>query len=284
MFRFIFLLLVAFACSPGKAPDPNNPFKNQKVVTRLNHNILDEASGLESSLTNPGYFWSHNDSGGEPEIYLMDKKGEIAFTVELKGVRNLDWEEIVTATVDSVNYIFIADIGDNEAVRDDVFLLRIEEPKFTDQKKIQIPFEEIDIMKFRYYERARDAETLMYDSDQEQFILITKREQQVLLYAFPFDASGGIVTITSKGKIDHRNFTAGDISEAGEVLLKTYDDIYYFPAGEKSAKDRIFEWDPVRVTYDREPQGEAMCWMGTDFYTLSEKKGADQELLIFEKK
>ena len=39
-------------------------------------------------------FITHNDSGGDPKLYYLDKKGKIVFERTLDGVKNNDWEDI----------------------------------------------------------------------------------------------------------------------------------------------------------------------------------------------
>ena len=52
---------------------------------------IDETSGLEII---DGQFITHNDSGGDPKLYYLDKKGKIVFERTLDGVKNNDWEDI----------------------------------------------------------------------------------------------------------------------------------------------------------------------------------------------
>jgi hypothetical protein len=139
-------------------------------------------------------------------------------------------------------------------------------------------------MNFRYEEGARDAEAVLYDYQTDEFVLVTKREDQPLVYSFQFQPSKEPVSIRAKGTIPKNMYTAADMNECGEILLKHYGAIYYWPESEEPAVDRIINWAPASLDYIPEPQGEAICWYGKNFYTISEKnRGKAQELLLFER-
>jgi len=259
-------------------------FKKQEVLATLEGSMLAEASGLDQSYQNPGFFWSHNDSGGQPVVYLIDTSGEVQMEVRLLGTVNRDWEEIITVRESGGSYIYIAETGDNRAQYQDIKLIRIKEPKFTGQGKMEISEDKQEIMSFQYQEGPRDAEATFYDYNSERFVLITKREEQSMVYSFSFDPGANVKSIVSLGTIPDRNFTSADMNEEGEILLKTYDKIYFFQKTQENAAKKVLAWDPTILNYTPEPQGEAICWFEDDFYTVSEKnRGHDQELLIFER-
>lgn len=277
------LILIVFAASITQIKKPN--FHKQEVIATIENSQLYEVSGLEESYTNPGKFWTHNDSGFGPSIFLIDSKANITMEVELDGVKNRDWEEIVTTQEGDKTYIYIAEIGDNRSKYKGLKIHRIEEPELESDAKITISKSEIVTMNFRYEEGARDAEALMFDYTTNEFVLVTKRESSALVYSFPFEPSEESIQIKSKGKVPARLFTSADMNTQGEILLKHYDSIYYWSESKRSALERILEWKPSTVEYQPEPQGEAICWYKDDFYTISEKNtGKPQEMLVFRRK
>ncbi|MEP1035615.1 hypothetical protein [Ekhidna sp.] len=278
--RVLFLLsIIIFSAAPKE-----RFFYSQQVVATIEDGRLIEASGIEESYLNPGYFWTHNDSGSEPILYLINDKAQIIMEVDLQGVNNRDWEEIVTAKQGDDAFIYVGEIGDNKAVHEDVKIFRLPEPIFEGKRKITIDISKIDIMSFTYAEGARDAEAVLYDHTQKEFVLVTKREDNALVYAFPFEPNKEAVAIKSKGTIPAKLFTAADMNEQGEILLKHYGAIYYWGPSNQSAVDRILAWDAIMVDYIPEPQGEAICWSNGDFYTISEKNiGKPQEMLFFKR-
>ena len=61
---------------------------------------VEEASGLAYSVKNPGMLWTHNDSGNDNELFLINAQtGELEVTYEIKGIKNKDWED-VEVTID----------------------------------------------------------------------------------------------------------------------------------------------------------------------------------------
>ena len=273
------LFLYLTALGVFQKPD----FQKQSVLAVLDHDDLLEASGLDASLQNKEHFWSHNDSGGDPAVYLIDRKGKVKLKVLLEGIKNRDWEELVSVQHDDGAYLYIAEIGDNRGRYRDVSLLRIREPLLKADNQFVIPSEEIEQMTFTYEDGPRDAEAIFYDYATEEFVLITKREEEAMVYTFRFE-SGGSKEILSRGKVPDRNFTAADCNQKGEILVKTYDKIYFWNASSLSAAERILDWEPQLLTYKPEPQGEAICWLDGDIYTISEKvRGFEQELLLFER-
>jgi hypothetical protein len=79
---------------------------NPKLKYNLN-NAVNESSGL---LWWNKLIWTHNDSGGEPQLYGMDSSnGNIVKTVTITNANNIDWEDIAQ----DGQYIYIGDFGNN---------------------------------------------------------------------------------------------------------------------------------------------------------------------------
>ena len=80
--------------------------------------LIDETSGLEII---DNQFITHNDSGGDPKLYYLDKKGKIVFERILNGAKNNDWEDI---TKDE-EYLYVANMGNNLDNRKNLSILII---------------------------------------------------------------------------------------------------------------------------------------------------------------
>ncbi|MCD8480070.1 MAG: hypothetical protein LRZ88_07500 [Candidatus Cloacimonetes bacterium] len=96
----------------------------------LTTDLLDEASGLATSVLNPDILYAHNDSGGENAVFAIDTKGRLQAKIIIDGVKNRDWEDIATA-VDiqtGTPYIYIGEIGDNGARYPSVSIYKVPEP------------------------------------------------------------------------------------------------------------------------------------------------------------
>lgn len=112
-----------------------------KTVTKLPR-IVKESSGIEAS--NEDQFWTFNDSGGEPELYLCDTTGKLLRTVKIANARNQDWEDI---TQDEQGNLYVGDFGNNGNRRKDLTIYKIPNPQqtkkdFVKAEKISFSFED----------------------------------------------------------------------------------------------------------------------------------------------
>ncbi len=91
---------------------------------------LHEVSGM--FMGSDSILYAANDSGNAPIIYGIDANGEIVRSVYVKGVKNIDWEEITANN----HYIFIGDFGNNENNRKDLCLYKIDQKSFYTQDTV----------------------------------------------------------------------------------------------------------------------------------------------------
>jgi hypothetical protein len=103
----------------NKASSKKHGSANLKVVISHLPDALKETSGL---IFYAGGLWTHNDSGGLPQIYKFDTlTGKIKQTITIENAVNIDWEDI---TQDS-RFIYIGDFGNNSGNRRDLSIYRI---------------------------------------------------------------------------------------------------------------------------------------------------------------
>ena len=118
-------LLMVFSClfiflSCGRKGNTTNAYHlpdmktiSLNPIAKIADQEVDESSGIAKSLAYPGYFWTHNDSGGKSRLYAMKiedgkmKKGHI---INLKNAENQDWEDI---SLDRFGNIYVSDTGNN---------------------------------------------------------------------------------------------------------------------------------------------------------------------------
>lgn len=244
---------------------------------------LREASGLIASVENPGYLWTLNDGQNPAEIFLIDEKAEVVMTCKLKNIVNRDWEDITIGPgpEEGINYLYVADIGDNDAIYPFKILYRIKEPKRS-EKKIEIT--EIDTLVVKLPDGKRDSESIMVDPVTNYFYIISKREKGVRLYEIKFPFAGDTLQAVSLGKLPLTNIVAANISQDGsEVLLKNYTDVYYWERAENEPILSLLLRNPIKLNYQPEHQGEAIAWKrdGAGFYTLSESSLMAEANLYF---
>ena len=249
-------------------------FLEAKPLSELTEKKLEEVSGLASSKRNPGYLWTHNDSGNPAEVYLVDEKLSIQLSCKLTGVKNRDWEDIAVGPGPEGNktYVYIADIGDNNARHEVKYIYRFEEPLLAD-KGGKVTISSFDRIEFRLADGKKDTEAIMVHPKTGNIYVVTKREKPVSVYEIqnPYPIST-TVTAEKVGSLPFTKIVSADISPDGkEVIMKSYDHIYYWEINDQPIAE-VLQRKPQLLKYTEEPQGEAIAFNrdGSGFYTLSE--------------
>ena len=131
---------------------------------------LRESSGLGISNRVRNVFWSHNDSGGKPELFAFSEDGRSIGGCRLIGAKALDWEDMACYEHDGVSRIIAADCGDNERRRSAIQLYVFDEPEPSRTTEI----ENVDTIVVRYPDGAQNCEAVAVDVARNQIILIAK--------------------------------------------------------------------------------------------------------------
>lgn len=280
--RFFFLALVLTGCSADSGN--SDLFTLGKSVGKVDK-ALEEASGLVASISHTGYFWTHNDSGNDAEVFLIDDKANVAATYTLANTKNRDWEDITMATLDGRNYLYIGEIGDNNAAYPLKMLYRFEEPTATTGNHT---INQFDTLYIQLPDGSRDTEALMFDPVSTDLFLISKREDSVRLYEFSSRWNSGDTLIPEKKlTLPFHNVVAADISPDGkEVILKTYDYVYYWKREKAESIVELLQQKQLELKYKPEVQGESVAWSrdGSGYYTLSESNQHERASLLFYKR
>ena len=104
-----------------------HPMTNRRII---------QPSGLAASRRRSGIWWTHNDtcppSPKVTSLYALEEStGDVIATLNVTGVGLGDWEDLDAVTVGGVDYLWIADPGDNLKNRTTVELYRVAEPTLT---------------------------------------------------------------------------------------------------------------------------------------------------------
>jgi hypothetical protein len=285
----VLVFLLAGSCIKKNSVSGDSAiFFKGKPLAELTERKLQEVSGLAASARNNGFLWTHNDSGNPAEIYLVDEQLQIRLTCKLHGVKNRDWEEIAVGPGPDKNksYLYVADIGDNNARHNLKYVYRFEEPVISAQGA-EIIVRDFDTIVFQLEDGKKDAEAIMIHPATKNLYVLSKRERPVYLYElkFPFSLKD---TLTAEKvlSIPLTQIVSAAISTDGkEILMKNYDNIYYWETKGKSLLE-VLRKEPHLLKYTEEPQGEAIAFnlSGTGFYTLSEKLQGEKTFLYFYQK
>lgn len=257
-------------------------FKEAEAKADIENRDINEASGLAASINQPNLLWTHNDSGDDARLFLINENAASVAEYQLKGATNRDWEDIATGPGpdDEKAYIYVGDIGDNRARHDVKTIYRLEEPQPLSAAEIT----NFDVIKFRYPDGKRDAESLFIDPLSKDIYILSKREDNIGVYVARYPQSTTeVINVEKLSNIPYRLTVAADISADGqEILLKTYNKVYHWTRNGRSISDTLSS-TPLSVNYQIEPQGEAIAWKkdGSGFFTLSEKNGRTKPVLYF---
>jgi hypothetical protein len=283
----IFLVVISSCSSTPEKPNFFG-FAKGKILAELKDPEIEEVSGLAASHRNSGLLWTHNDSGNDPKIYLIDERLKIKLTCTLPGAKNRDWEDItIGAGPDSTKtYLYVGDIGDNLGRFEYKMIYRFEEPVLK-KNESEIEIQKFDRLVFRLPDGRKDSETLMIDPLTRDLYLVSKRERPVVVYRLPYPQHvNDTITAERIAEVDLTNIVAGDVSFDGkEILIKNIDNVFYWATEQKKIKD-VFSEKPKILPYDPEPQGEAITFAldGSGYYTISEMVSREKSYLLFYKR
>ena len=239
--------------------------------------VGNEISGLVSSRQLSDVLWVHNDSGDSAKIYAINSQGEHLATVNLRGAKAFDYEDIA---IDAQNRLYVADIGDNAKIRESIQIYRFEEP-IDIKSSIDVTPEVINLY---YPDRSHNAETLFIDPiDGSLYVLTKTRKENSLLFKVQPPLTGSM----KLEKVQSFNFngeltTAGDISPNGKlIMIRTYDHIYIWRRPIENSIVESMDSQPISWPVQTEKQGEAVAFTanGENYLTISE--GNTQSIFLY---
>ena len=124
--------------------------KSLKLVPAACHSkdLISENSGLAPCSAGTEFFWTINDSGSAPKIFVIGADGKVHGNgITLTQRRNIDWECI---TRDPAGNLIIGDVGNNRSNRKNLVFYIVPEPK-----NLSIPFTEKS-RKISFYYPSQD--------------------------------------------------------------------------------------------------------------------------------
>ncbi len=289
MRRFILLigLLTTTSCKLG-ITSADAQFASEPALAPVTPGQIDETSGMADSRSQPGNLWIEQDSGSPNELALLGYDGTVKGKITIPNATNRDWEEMAIGPgpQDGVNYLYIGDIGDNNAQTALYQIYRLPEPA-----TLQSPITQVERINFRYPDGSRDAEAMFVDPKTKDIYVITKREDKVHLYRLAYPQNINEVTVAEAlGELSFggglANYVTGAaISPDGsEILVRTYAQLYYWKRNaDQSVADALQLGSRRQLVTRLEPQGEAVCFDkdAKGFFTISERASASSVGLYY---
>lgn len=243
--------------------------------------VLEEVSGGVPARDFPGCFWALEDGGNPAALYLIDfATGALRATLNLSGATNTDWEDLAS----DGTYLYLADIGDNQAERESVCIYRLPEPtsaqlSFTPGDTLIWSPSELQMRRFVYPDGPRDAESLVAVPFSDDILVITKRDPEARVYSYSRSSdAAGEETLQFRGTLPHFYSTGAASWTSAEqdsawLALRTYTgaSVWTLKPGKDWTKSVLKT--PRALPYPRrEPQGESIFfWPNGDWTPLSEK-------------
>jgi hypothetical protein len=259
---------------------------------------LSESSGAAMSPTQPGVFYTIEDSGNDPKLTAADTTGTVIGTWRLRGTKNQDWEAVATGMCGfdraAPTCVYIGDTGDNESKRAARAIYRIPE-RSLDPKDNDVKPERLE---YSYPDWRHDVES-MYVAQNGDVVLITKRPltdggarlRAALVYVIPADAWTKNERATAQlvdslpivpGSAPLRMVTDAAFSPDGKHLaVRTYAQAYIFATNAQTGRvDHSVKPAVCNIVPLGEPQGEGITWANAKGRLLFTSEGRNAPVKI----
>lgn len=255
---------------------------------------LTEISGLVASGRHAGVLWTHNDSGGGPEVFAIGEDGTDLGAFVVDGATATDWEDIAggPGPDPATSYLYIGDIGDNAARRDHVTVYRVPEP--AERPAHGGRFNKLETITLRYPGGPADAEALLVDPLGGDLVIVTKSyggRSRVLRAPAASLVDGQAITMTDDGTVtipSPEGFSVGlpgtavtgaDITSDGSVVvLRTYQSVLAFTRAPRQTVADALRTEPCFAPRADEGQGEAVAFTDHDSALLTISEGIAQRV------
>jgi hypothetical protein len=221
-----------------------------------------------------------NDGGDQVSVFLLDAACEVA-DVRTAAIDPYDPEDLAVAADGTV---WLADTGDNDAIRTTVALITLR------------PDGSTSIYRLTYPDGPHDAEALLMAPDGTPY-LVTKEVLGASVVYRPASAlvDGGTVAMVSVAAVN-MTFTGtagGPVGQAGQVLvtggavardgsalaLRTYTDAYVWPLVGSDVPAALAA-APVRIPLPDSPQGEAISFAADNRNLVVASEGLPSDVTV----
>ena len=245
-----------------------------KQIALLSDREINESSGLVLSDRNAGCFWTHNDSGDAPRLFLVHRDGRTIARLNVSGAKAIDWEDIAMATMDGSPKIIIGDIGGNAQSRNHVTLYVLSEPKFQfDASKPKRPIESTakveTIVDVTFEGGVTNYEGIAVDHEAKAILIFEKALLGGRVYSLPLPDLSKKKTESVAKLIAKTNIPiacACDISADSKSLVVVTYQVGFLISRRKKEDGVIESWsealkrDPVSFPLPKMRQTEAVCF------------------------
>jgi hypothetical protein len=264
-----------------RTPNPAGrvPYGRGRELCRLESRAISESSGLACSRRAAGFFWTHNDSGGDARVYLFDRRGRDLGSCPLQDIFAYDFEDMFSFQEGDKSYLVLCDVGNNGRAASVQMLHVIEEPPFDANAGVQadqVPV--IHTIYVSYEDDHRDCEAVGIDPTSKTILFVTKeKEGECYVYLLPWPAADVKKAYAARqiAKLALPAVTAMDVSPDGRrAVVLTYGNAFEYVRGDGEDWSQAFSRPPRRIVVPERVQGESICYGpdGKTLYLTSEKQ------------
>ncbi|WP_370617963.1 hypothetical protein [Mumia sp. Pv 4-285] len=211
----VIVLIAALAREAGAADDETEA--DVEPVSTITDARVPESSALVVSKRDPELAYTVNDSGNEPTVFTVEiSTGDVVGATRLRGAELVDAEAL---TIDQDGTLWVADIGDNDAIRSTVSLYAMEEPVLGEKSVRPLRYQ------VRYSDGSADAEALLAAPSGRGMFIVSKGLLGGQVYRLPQTLSRTSVNVAEPlaDAAAPALVTDGDFLPDGErVALRTY--------------------------------------------------------------
>lgn len=177
-----------------------------------------EVSGVVASHTYP-VLWIEEDSGNPEQVYAIADDGSTRATVSVKDSDNRDWEDIALTG----HRLWLADIGDNHAVRTSIQVYWFPEPA------LGATSVSARLLTLRYEDGvARNAEAMVVDGARKKLLVFSKESGTSIVFRASVKhlRDGDTATLHRIAQLPLNKVTAADLGPRG-IIVKAGDGFLY---------------------------------------------------------
>lgn len=254
------------------------------TLATLGSAAIVESSGLAASSLNAGVYWVHNDSGDVARAFAVSSEGKLLTILSFDTAMPTDIEDMaIEDESPGQSFLYFGDIGDNNAVRKELTIHRVAEPK-VDQATITTPSEKMTVV---YPDGAHNAETLLFDPLTKDLLIATKvAGGPSAIHRIGAFSAGQTVTTQKIAEVAIDFATGGEISRDGRIIgIRNYSPsafLWIRLPGESLAA--ALARPPCKAPLANELQGESLAFQvgNRGFVTISEGKNPELHVTPFE--
>lgn len=238
---------------------------------------LKEISGLEKF--NDSILIAINDSGNAPLIFFIDLKGEIIKKTFVSNALNIDWEDL---TLDDEGNLYIADVGNNDHLRNDLCILKLNAQQAYNSdsisaEKIYFTYTDQLDLSDNYVSQSHDCEAVFWFEDTLHLLTkITTKPKKDYWHNgtsdYRLSTTPGRYSVKSKthywtggdNRLKHQVTACDNLNTT--IAILTYGFVYFYQID----SPRIVEREPIE--FKRLTQKESLLYFSeTKIFVAAEK-------------